>query len=63
MPDANAKHPNVNEKEWIDKYVGKTGEELPVDSLAGSTFHANSVNRELRNTLRAFEANKETFKK
>lgn len=63
LPDANAKHPNVNEKEWIDKYVGKTGEELPVDSLAGSTFHANSVNGELRNILRAFEANKETFKK
>lgn len=63
LPDANDKHQNVHDKEWIKKYTGKNAEELPVDSLAGSTFHANSVNGELRNTLKAFESKKDTFKK
>lgn len=59
LPDANEKHTNVLEKEWIQKYVGKTANEFPTDGLAGSTFHANSVNGELRNLLSAFNYKKE----
>ncbi|MGL5000303.1 MAG: hypothetical protein ACRC6J_01105 [Cetobacterium sp.] len=63
LPDANDKHQNVHEQDWINKYVGKVAEDLPFDSLAGSTFHAYSVNGELRNTLKAFESKKDIFKK
>jgi len=63
LPDANNKHQNVHDQEWISKYLDKIAEELPVDSLAGSTFHANSVNGELRNTLKAFNSKKADFKK
>ncbi|MGL5797620.1 MAG: hypothetical protein ACRCYT_05365 [Cetobacterium sp.] len=63
LPDANQKHQNVHDQEWINKYLDKKAEELPVDSLAGSTFHAYSVNGELRNVLKAFESKRETFKK
>nr|WP_307776134.1 hypothetical protein [uncultured Cetobacterium sp.] len=59
LPDVNEKHPNVNEKEWMNKYINKSIDELPVDSLAGSTFHAHSVNGELRNLLRAFDYKKD----
>ncbi|MGL5702128.1 MAG: hypothetical protein ACRCW5_03130, partial [Cetobacterium sp.] len=63
LPDANDKHQNVHDQEWINKYLGKVAEDLPVDSLAGSTFHAYSVNGELRNTLKAFDYKKADFKK
>lgn len=62
LPEANDKHQNVHDKEWINKYVNKDMNQLPVDSLAGSTFHANSVNGELRNSLRAFDLQKNSFK-
>lgn len=59
LPEANAKHPELKERKYRDTFVGKTITDSPTDILAGSTFHAYSVNGEVRNILRAFEMNKE----
>lgn len=59
LPEANAKHPELKERKYRDTFVGKTLTDSPMDILAGSTFHAYSVNGEVRNVLRAFQLNKE----
>lgn len=63
LPDANSKHQNVHDSQWKDKYINKTANEIPVDGLAGSTFHAHSVNGELRNLLAAFNYKKDILLK
>ncbi|MGL4945506.1 MAG: hypothetical protein ACRC4Z_04515, partial [Fusobacteriaceae bacterium] len=59
LPEANAKHPELKERKYRDTFTGKTFTDSPMDILAGSTFHAYSINGEVRNILRAFQLNKE----
>lgn len=58
LPGPNAKHTDLQEKKFTDRYVGKTEATIPMDGLAGSTFSVNSINGEIKNVLRAFEMNK-----
>lgn len=55
LPEVNAKHLSLKEEGWKKPYLGKEMNNLPYDGHAGSTFHINSVNGELRSTLRAFQ--------
>ncbi|MGL5965250.1 MAG: hypothetical protein ACRCZ9_11125 [Fusobacteriaceae bacterium] len=59
LPEANAKHPELKDRKYRDTFVGKNLTDSPMDILAGSTFHAYSVNGEVKNILRAFEFSKD----
>lgn len=55
LPEVNNKHLSLKEEAWKKPYLGKEMDNIPMDGHAGSTFHINSVNGELKNTLRAFK--------
>lgn len=59
LPEVNDKHKGLRESDWKKDYIGRYMDNIPMDGYAGSTFHMNSLNGELKNTLRAFKMMKD----